>query len=417
MDMWPPNDQEWDTLPHVFLTGDDVWNPSCNDDKFTIADLLLNAPPDTGDQDPCVNDFGQCTGNLAKDIDLIIHECRTEHAAQVVTEDALNVLQRRINQRTVSKAAPNLAALCPNFGWSPLERVKETIQNTAQFARNVPRLPFRKHCRTCWPAANVDRWNKDAATDAFFSDTPAHDDTIMGHSGCTMAQIHAGKQSSRLVACGMISESQMPNALEDLICKHGAPNCLFSDNAKVQIGACVRGVLRLYKIKDFQCETEHQNQNFAERKVGDVKCLSSAIMDRAGTPAAFWLLCLFYMVFLLNHMSSEALGGITPLEAATGVKADISPLLQFHWWEPVFYQADAVCPSESCEQRGTWVGFAETQGNILAYLVLADNAQQVIAGSNVRSALDPNHPNLRASDPLGDVEAVVKPTLSSLRQT
>jgi hypothetical protein len=200
MDMRPPNDQEWDTLPHVFLTGDDVWNPSCNDDEFTIADLLLDAPPDTGDQDPRVNDFGQCTGNLTDDIVLIIHECRTEHAAHVATEDALNVLKRRINQRTVSKAAPNLAALRPNFGWLPLERVKQTIQNTAQFARNVPWSPFRKHHRTRWPAANVDRWNKDVATDAFFSDTPAHDDGIMGHSGCTMAQIHAGKRSSRLVA-------------------------------------------------------------------------------------------------------------------------------------------------------------------------------------------------------------------------
>jgi hypothetical protein len=43
----------------------------------------------------------------------------------------------------------------------------------------VPRFPFRKHYRTRWPAANVDRWNEDVATDTFFSDTPAHDDGIM----------------------------------------------------------------------------------------------------------------------------------------------------------------------------------------------------------------------------------------------
>jgi hypothetical protein len=227
-----------------------------------------------------------------------------------------------------------------------------------------------------------------------------------------MAQIYAGKRSPKLVAYGMTNESQMPNTLEDLIREHGAPNCLFSNNAKVQISARVRDILRLYKIKDFQCETEHQNQNFAERKVGDVKRLSSAIMDRTGTSAAFWLLCLFYVVFLLNHMSSEALGGIAPLEAAAGVKADLSPLQQFHWWEPVFYQAaDAVYPSESREQRGAWVGVAKTQGDVLTYLVLADDATQVIARSNVRSALDPAHSNLRASDPLGDGEAVIKPTL------
>jgi hypothetical protein len=114
-------------------------------------------------------------------------------------------------------------------------------------------------------------------------------------------------------------------------------------------------------------------------------------------------------------MSSEALGGITPLEAATGVKADVFPLLQLHWWEPVFYQSDALRPSESREQRGTWVGVAKTQGDILAacLLVLTDDTQQVIARSNVRSALDPNHPNLHASNPLGDGDVVVKPTLFS----
>jgi hypothetical protein len=211
----------------------------------------------------------------------------------------------------------------------------------------------------------------------------------------------------------MKSESQMPNTLEDLICKHGAPNCLFSDNAKVRIGARIRDILRLCKIKDFQCEPEQQHQNFAEQKIGDVKRLSSAIMDRANAPAAFWPFCLFHVVFLLNHMSSEALGGIAPIKDAAGVKADISPLLKFHWWEPVICQANTVCPSESREQGGTWVGVAETQGDLLTHLVLTDDTQQVIARSNVRNADDPAHPNLRASDPSGTGEAVIKPTLFS----
>jgi hypothetical protein len=402
MDMRPPNDLEMDTLPHILLTGDDLWNPSCIDDEFSIDDLLLDTPADTGDQDPRVNDFGEYTGNIDEDIDLIIHQCRTERQEREDSEDMPNLLERRINQRTVSKATPNLEALRPNFGWLPIERIKKTIQATTQFARTAPRYPFRKHYRTRWPAANVDRWNEDVATDTFFSDTPAHDDGIFGHSGCTMAQIYAGKRSSKLVAYGMNSESQMPNTLEDLIRKHGAPNCLFSDNAKVQIGKRVHDILRLYSIKDFQCEPEYQHQNFAERKIGDVKRLSSGIMDRTGTPAAFWLLCLFYVIFLLNHMSSDAIGGITPIEEATGVKGDISPLLKFHWWEPVLYQAEGGFPSESREKQGTWVGVAENKGDILTYLVLTDDTREVIARSNVRSANDPDHPNLRATAGFGE---------------
>jgi hypothetical protein len=95
-------------------------------------------------------------------------------------------------------------------------------------------------------------------------------------------------------------------------------------------------------------------------------------MDRTGTPAAFWLLCLFYVIFLLNHMSSDALDGITPIEEATGVKSGISPLLKFHWWELVLYQAEGAFPSGSREKSGTWVGIAENQGDLLTYLVLTD---------------------------------------------
>jgi hypothetical protein len=204
MDMRPPADVEIDTLPHVLLTGDDAWNPSCMDDEFSVQDLLLDTPVDTGDQDPRVNDFGECTGNLEEDIDLIINECRAERQIENDCSDIPGLLQPRIkNQRTVSKAAPNLEALRPNFGWLPIKRIKKTLQATTQFARTDPCYPFRKHCCTCWPAANVDWWNKDVATDTFFSDTPAHDDGIFGHSGCTMAQTCAGKCSSKLVAHGV----------------------------------------------------------------------------------------------------------------------------------------------------------------------------------------------------------------------
>jgi hypothetical protein len=196
-----------------------------------------------------------------------------------------------------------------------------------------------------------------------------------------MVQIHAGKQSSKLVAYGMKSESQTPNALEDLVREHGAPNCLFSDKAKVQIGKRACDILCLHCIKDFQHEPEHQHQNFSERMIGDVKRSSSGIMDRTGTPAAFWLLCLFCVIFLLNHMLSDALGGMTPVEEATGVKADVSPLLKFHWWEPISCQAKGAFPSDSRKKGGSWCGVVETQGDILTHLVLTDDAKEGIARS------------------------------------
>jgi hypothetical protein len=120
MDMRPPGDNEMETLPHILLTGDNLWNPSCIDDEFSIADLCLDAPADTGNQDPRVNDIGDYTGNIDEDIDLIIHQCRTEHLEREDHETIPNFLEHCINQHTVSKAKPNLEALCPNFGWLPI---------------------------------------------------------------------------------------------------------------------------------------------------------------------------------------------------------------------------------------------------------------------------------------------------------
>jgi hypothetical protein len=95
-------------------------------------------------------------------------------------------------------------------------------------------------------------------------DTPALDDGIMGHGGCTMVQIYAGKQGQFTKAYPMKSESDIASMLQDLIRQVGAPNLLFSDNAKSEIGKAVTELLRYYSIKDHQSEPGHQNQNYAE---------------------------------------------------------------------------------------------------------------------------------------------------------
>ena len=92
-----------------------------------------------------------------------------------------------------------------------------------------------------------------------------------------------------------------------------------------------------------------------------------------------WLLCLIYVVFLLNHLATESLGWKTPLEVTTGQKTDVSAFLQFRWWEPVYYLADArTYPSESREKLGRWVGIAENQGDALTYMVLDDISGKVV---------------------------------------
>jgi len=59
-------------------------------------------------------------------------------------------------------------------------------------------------------------------------------------------------------------------------------------------------------------------------------------MDCVGTPASTWFLCLQYVTSILNFTYSEKIK-CTPLFALTGSTNDISMLLYFRFWEPVYF--------------------------------------------------------------------------------
>ena len=66
------------------------------------------------------------------------------------------------------------------------------------------------------------------------------------------------------------------------------------------------------------------------------------------------------MCCLLNHIACAALDGKIPFFALTGITPDISIILLFTFYQPVFYAThDQHFSSESEERAGYWVGFGE----------------------------------------------------------
>ena len=147
-----------------------------------------------------------------------------------------------------------------------------------------------------------------------------------------------------------------------------------------------------------QSEPKHQHQNYAERRIQEVKSTSNIIMDRVGAPNHTWYLCLKYVVTLLNHLASPTLKNRTPTEVAFGITPDLSSLLQFYFYQPIFY-LDTNGPSfpTSKELFGHWVGIADNVGDALTYLILTPN-NKVIARSTLRPAYHPTHQNLRLAE-------------------
>jgi hypothetical protein len=151
---------------------------------------------------------------------------------------------------------------------------------------------------------------------------------------------------------GMKSPAQFPGVLTDEIITRSAPTKLISDSTRVETNKEVRGILRTYGISSWQSEPHWQHQNPAERQYQTVKRLCNTILDQTGALAYCWLLCLMYACFVMNNAFSEVIQS-TPLRQAYGTDNNISPMLYFSFYEPVYYLVDETTfPSESKELRG-----------------------------------------------------------------
>ena len=391
MDMKAPTQDELDSYPHVMFTADTPWDPHVLDNENSLDDPDFITPPAGPSYHPdTINDFGEITT-------FDINQYLTTPAAS--TDTLMPPIKRKLFYTQVRPKQLDFLRLQPNFGYLPVDRIRHTLSNTTQFARMDTRYPLRKHYKTRFPAANIPRLNETVATDTLFADIPAHDDGILGHGGSTMVQLYCGCTSHITAVFPMKTDHEMASTFEDFIRSYGAPNALFNDNAKSQIGKAVAEILRMYAIKDFQCEPHHQHQNPAERQIQEVKKRCNVLMDRTGSPPQYWLLCTKYVVYLLNRVSLTSLQHRTPLEAATGQQPDISALLAFHWFQPVYFKNPKVSyPSNTQERSGRIVGIAEHQGDALTFLVLDDETHHVLARSELRPVDDIN-PNLRTPNP------------------
>ena len=129
-------------------------------------------------------------------------------------------------------------------------------------------------------------------------------------------------------------------------------------------------------------------------------------MNTSVFPACCWLLFLQYIYVVLNHLPSPALQGICPVQALAGTTPDISFMLHFSFYEPVYYRIDSSEPDfhfplSSNGKKGHWVGFANNPGDSLTWRILTEDTQKIIICSGVRSAFRTTT-NQRLASPSGE---------------
>ena len=371
-----PTDQDMDTYPHVFFTSPDEWDPSVLDHDPPPLDGL--DPSQVLDQpfgDPMFDAYGDFNERIIANLNILLDAPPEDYGSYIA------------NLHQGSSQEPDWNALRPFFAWTSPSSIQDTFNVTTRHG-SAPHTQdyIKKHFKSRNPVFNIPRRSEAVATDTIFSDTPAVDD------GSTMAQFFCGRDTLVCDAYGIKSTKQFINTLSDNIRKRGAMDTLISDGGKYEISKRVTDLLRSLFIQDYQSEPYHQHQNKAENRFGLAKRYTNTVMNTSGCPACCWLLCLQYICVVLNHLASKTLQGICPVQALEGTTPDISFLLHFSFYEPVYYRIDSSepdlnFPSSSNEKKGYWVGFADNQGDSLTWRILTEDTQKIIIRSGVRSAL------------------------------
>ena len=279
------------------------------------------------------------------------------------------------------------------------------MEQSTQWVVSLPNtFPMKKHLKSRNPALNIPRRHEAVATDTVFSDTPAVD------SGVKQAQVFVDRDTLVVDAYPMKSGKQFVNTLEDNIRRWGAMDKLLSDSAKTEISNEVMDIHRAYHISNWHSDPYDQNQNPAEWRYRTIKSWTNTVMNRSGAPANCWLLCLIYVCYLLNHIACTPLDGKIPLLALTGITPDISIILLFTFYQPVFYATYDQCfPSESEERAGYWVGFGEHCRDAMTHKILDHDTQKIIYRSAVRPKKS-STPNHRLAPHGGEVSASSDPS-------
>ena len=275
------------------------------------------------------------------------------------------------------------------LAWMPIPIVKKALKCTTQLAKIHLRLPMRHHYKSRFPQLNRNRLRETYCTDTFFSSVTSISDMH------TCMQIFVGSRSSMYTKVyGMRTESEGPATLEQFITDVGAPYHLLSDNAKMETSRAWKDILRKYNVSIHTTEPYHPNQNYAERKIQEIKKVSNRILDHTNALDTLWSYATKHAVDVMNHTSNATLKWKTPIEKAFGLTPDISALVQFCFFQPIYYLDRTQPFPQSKELLSRFLGLAKSMGDALTYYVLTDT-NTVIARSGVRSALDTKNVNYR----------------------
>jgi hypothetical protein len=174
MKIRPYTDEEWDSLSHITMTGDNPWNPKCLDAEISSGSEWENFVYGRINHvtDSAVDSYGRYKYSAIDPSDIMV-----AMAIHSNTDMLSNIpISYEIHKRVVT-LVKNYDHLRKYFLHLPSETTAKTYGNSTQYARYLPPqlgATIRDTYKSPFPALNVKRQNEAVATtDTFSCDTAA----------------------------------------------------------------------------------------------------------------------------------------------------------------------------------------------------------------------------------------------------
>ena len=258
---------------------------------------------------------------------------------------------------------------------------------------------MRQHYKSRNPLLQRKRLMEPFSTDTWFS-------TVTSYEGYNCAQIFVGNNSKYVKHYGMRSEGSGPDALLEFFRDAGVPISITRDNSKMQTSNLWNEYMKRYWVKDKFTEPYHSGQNPAERAMSVQKEKLERIMIESGCTPEAWFRAACHVADVNNHTANKTLNFRTPAEVHSGETPDISGLVQYQFWDPVYYvgHTEKFPTTGGSERLGRWVGRAHDFGEKMCYWILDEETKQLVVRSLVRSAKNTKHPNKALDEQLANAE-------------
>ena len=270
--------------------------------------------------------------------------------------------------------------IAPFFFHQSEDVLRKTLECTTQFGAIHGHFPMQVHHKSRNPILQRRRINEDYATDSWFS-------TVTSHEGFNGAQAFYGIKSKYMFHYGFKTKSEGPDCLLDFFRKEGVPISILNDNSKMQTGKLWTEYLRRYWVNDKTIEPHRPQQNPFEREFSIHKELLDKLFITTGCDPKAWFRAACHIADVRNCTAIKSLNNRTPFEMREGHTPDISTLLQFQFWDVVYYKKEPTKFPESGGQEGVghWLGRATEVGDGMVHHVLMAGTDTIINRSMIRS--------------------------------